>query len=84
MSYKDKTKEREATKKRMRRYRKKVTPSSNVTPFVTPDLPPERIERIEAILARRAVLGCPDDTKDRWRRALDYRGWELAILTVPR
>ncbi|MBC8275403.1 MAG: hypothetical protein H8E40_10605 [Chloroflexi bacterium] len=69
--------QREQTQKRVKRYRDRQKALQGTEPFVTPDLPPERIERIEAILARRAVLGCPDDTKDRWRRALDYRGWEL-------
>jgi len=82
MAYKDKTKEREAAKKRMRRYRSKVTPTKNVTPFapsdVTPSLPPERIVAIKDILARRKILGCPDDSKARWQRAVDYRAWELA------
>ena len=77
MAYKDRDKEREAARIRKQRQRN-VTPSKNVTPFVTPSLPPERIEGIKAILVSRKRMGCPDDSKARWQRALDYRKWELA------
>lgn len=75
MSYKDKGKEREAARVRKRRQRD-VTPSENVTPFVTP-LPPERVSAIEGILLSRWEMGCPDDSKERWERAKAYRRWEL-------
>lgn len=86
MGYKDKTKERDATRSRVKRHRQKgVTPSRNVTPFeanVTPSsptgtLPPERVASIKGILASRARIGCPDDSKERWEKAVKYREFEL-------
>jgi len=54
-----------------------VTPYGKGVTFVMPNLPPERTEAIKGILEQRKILGCPDDSKARWRRALDYRAWEL-------
>ena len=70
--------QRQQTQKRVQRYRKRQKALHGIVPFVTPDLPPERIEGIKAILVSRKRMGCPDDSKARWQRALDYRVWELA------
>ena len=48
-----------------------------VRPTSVPELPSERVAAIKVILARRKELGCPDDSKARWQRALGYRVWEL-------
>ena len=73
MAYKDRGKEREAARLRKRRQR-------DVTPFVMPTLPLERMKRIEHIIERRRELGCPDDSKARWNRANEYRKWEAASV----
>jgi len=108
MAYKDKEKQRQATRDRVQRWRanKVVTPDNNVTPESEaagsptkpgklPDisiLPPERIEGITGVLARRREMskqnpGIQDDSADyitngdlvlgRWSRAISYRLWEL-------
>lgn len=41
-------------------------------------LPQERISTIQAVLLGRAKRGLPDDSHDRWERAVSYYQWELA------
>jgi len=40
-------------------------------------LPQERINTIQAALLGRAKHGLPDDSHDRWERAVSYYQWEL-------
>jgi len=92
MPYKSKKKKREVQRRWVRQKRKSVgskmsnpvepkvrfNPDVGKTPADISILPPERVEKIRAIILDRVKLGLPDDSKDRWGRAVRYREWELA------
>ena len=77
--YKDKEKYNEY----MRNRRKPcVNPKLNVNPAtggnvnpVNPALPQCVIDKIEIVLANRALLGLFDDREQRYQRAIDYHVW---------
>lgn len=76
--YKDREKQKQATKERVRRFRERVTPSLGVTPCNA--LPPEILASIEITRLTRKRLGLEDDTEFRIARALCYQDWNRERL----
>jgi hypothetical protein len=77
--YKDKEKQKQATKERVRRFRERVTPSTDVTPECNA-LPPEILASIEKTRLNRQELELEEDTQERLSRALCYQDWNRERL----
>ena len=79
--YKDREKQKQATKERVRRWRDKHPMAISV---VTPEcnaLPPEILASIEITRLTRKRLGLEDDTEFRIARALCYQDWNRERLS---